>query len=933
MIASLTRIIRRKTFFLRDRRAATAVAMALLAVPLFVTTIAAVNISRVVTARTLLQAAADSAATAGANAWNLSESPAAADTVATATFQGSAANLSGFGTYTVPAPTLACDGANAGTSSVNNSPCDYYGTYGSYYTTTMPSNCTASSAIYCVSVTASVTVNNLLGGFLLPKSMLTVSATAMHGLSTAITGKNIPPSPGFGSAGDVSGIYAYAVPMSGNTSGSTPQFDQMPQADAGCSNYSSTGPLARTDLASSGTTCNYLFIALSTSAGTAGAGGSLTLQTNQPIAFSFINYTGATGYYAGASYTSSSNLYVSTDNGSYAYNQNGTVNGYATSTTVSNCQTSNGTAPGGSTYYNTSSGSGTSSSPYACKSTYLVAGSPTTGYSATGPTGTTSNCTSTVSTGSFPKVYYCSQTTQVVTTATTNYPITGSCPDHTLYGSLDPQSVDTTKTDSNYGKSTANVPDVDRLNVYSSAYEVIGEPPTYETNHALIPFLSTTVVSNGTIAGHTYKVKAICPNYATSGTQIGASISSAYAAAIAKYYGGSGAASWTGLNIYSTAFPGQAYTDSASTQPIDTSGLYSTSSIWMTGNATTDVFPPSVAGCTGSYSADNGGITPIADDPWWNWAYDTTAATASSPGTPNTNSNCSNVSSLTNHIQTAETAGNTITNNAGTSVTTMQPAYGNCALVIQDLGTAGGTTPTVPRNSSNQALLPDYYLRIVTSSGTLLALDPVYDHASWYDLIPGVISGTTGTNGLYSKDSNVSVSPSDSRYVTDTDVAGFVPSSTISYTISSLSYTAPGATSPTTYSNVTVYVEQPANGSDYSLPIETSYQCYNPTLNGNTSGTNGISIQAGPDASPSVVPFTASTGNNPAVTANAIDNIANPQLGAILCNSSVPETYALYWNDLGHYDYDDIGYWNAITGFTCSTPGSTRAGGITSLSG
>ncbi len=875
MIAPLVkRILLAPGKFLRERRSATAVALALMAVPMFIAGEAAVNVARLVTAHTLLQAAVDNAANAGASAWHLSESPAYANSVTISTFKGAASNLATFGSYTTPTPNLACNGVSSVCNATNDAT--------SYVTTPATYNCpNASAAQYCVAVTAQVVIHNWLASLLVPTSALTVTGYGQQGLTSSITGKNIPPSPGFGSAGDVSGIYAYAVPMSGSGTGGSPEFNQMPQPNSACSSYSSIGPLALTGLSSTAaSTCNYLFIALSTSSGTAGAGGALTLDGNQPIAFSFINYTGANGYDSSTYYQTSTNLEVYENNSSTpTYYQNGL--------TV--------TMPPTTIYTKTT---------YTCSSTNLDSDGdcPTTSTSSVttstyGYDGTYTRC-------SRYKNHSCTQYQTIITTSSTvqnQTALQGECPDHTLYGSLDPISVNSD------GTNAVGIPVADSLNTYSSAYEVLGEPPTYETNHALIPFMSP--ISWGPIYdanGNSYTVQAVCPNYSTSGTSISAPISSAYA----------NATGWTGLNIYSTSFPGQTYSDSALRPAEDTSGLYtSNTSIWMTSDSN-DYYPPSISGCTAAYNAYDGGITPTSQDPWWDWV-------GSNSG------NCNNESSSYQSGSSAFYAATTLPNGN----TAYQPSYNNCTLVIQDLGTGGGNTPNVPVNSNNQALLPDYYLKVTNSSGTIVGLDPIYDGQSWYDLMPGVI-----TSQLTSIDSQIKVSNTTANYVTDTDTAatynsngtiysyGYVPSSTHSYTLTS-----------GTYSGDTVTVETPASTSssssatntEFHLPPATSHQCYNPANNGNTSGTNGVTLQAGQG---STISATASTSNNP-VTANPIDHVANPQLGAILCDSANPETYALYWNDLGTYESDDLGYWNAVTAFTCSVPGSSRTGGLATLSG
>jgi hypothetical protein len=108
--------------------------------------------------------------------------------------------------------------------------------------------------------------------------------------------------------------------------------------------------------------------------------------------------------------------------------------------------------------------------------------------------------------------------------------------------------------------------------------------------------------------------------------------------------------------------------------------------------------------------------------------------------------------------------------------------------------------------------------------------------------------------------------------------------------------------------------------------LATSHQCYNPQANGNTASQ--VSLQEGGGTS---MPLTALGGQN---NGTAIDPVGNPQLGAILCVSNPPETYALYWNDLGTYETDDLGYWNAVVAFTCSVPQTgVSGGGPATLSG
>ncbi|MDE2390420.1 MAG: hypothetical protein KGL65_02310, partial [Rhodospirillales bacterium] len=147
---------------------------------------------------------------------------------------------------------------------------------------------------------------------------------------------------------------------------------------------------------------------------------------------------------------------------------------------------------------------------------------------------------------------------------------------------------------------------------------------------------------------------------------------------------------------------------------------------------------------------------------------------------------------------------------------------------------------------------------------------------------------------------------------------GFTPPSNGSYTLTS---------GP--YSGDTVYYETPAARGggvvDFDLPPDTSNTCYNPQDNGNAANTvalqNGTTDKNG-NSTPTTFTTTGDQNNG-----SPVDPVANPQLGAILCSAAKPHTYALYWNDLGTYGSDDLGYWNAIIAFTCSTPSSTAAGG------
>jgi hypothetical protein len=109
------------------------------------------------------------------------------------------------------------------------------------------------------------------------------------------------------------------------------------------------------------------------------------------------------------------------------------------------------------------------------------------------------------------------------------------------------------------------------------------------------------------------------------------------------------------------------------------------------------------------------------------------------------------------------------------------------------------------------------------------------------------------------------------------------------------------------------------SSTTYYPPDNTAHRCYDPA-----SGFNAATQKFDKTG------YKSLTGTN---SAN-YDHIESPGDGAVLCNNKDPEVYALYWNDLGSNEADDLGYWNAITLFTCSVPGSGNiAAGPSTLSG
>ncbi len=789
--------------FFRDKKSATAVAMALMTVPLLISASAAVDFSRIASARTLLQGAIDGAAIAGAGEWQMSESSTNAYNTAQNEFSNSGAQLPKFVSIGTPTIALAC----TGTTGTGNQTTNQCGGTQSFSTTTVQ-GCPATFE-YCVVVNATATLKNTLFASLIPSELLTVKSVGIANFPASnFSGKDIPPSPGFGSAGDISGIYAYAVPM--DNPGNAPNYNEMPAANTYCAN--STAPLQYENMVAPGTgvtACNYLFVA--NSLGTGGTGGSISLQQNQPIAFAFINFTGGNGYQQDDNTNYTTNLMISTTSSTSGYTawpQGESVNTYTYTITTTTITCSAYPTKG--------------NQENQCSSQTTKTGKAVNYSSGTEPTAGSS---STTCTQYYPSNKYngdC-ETSSYTTTSSSTITTTalyGSCPDHTLYGSLS----------QGYG-----TPSSDSLNNYSSAYEVLGEPPTHNTNHVLTPFVTTTVVTN-TVNGNSYYVKAACPNYSTSGTGIKAPVSSTYSSQ-------TGNSVFAGMNTFSTWFPDQPFTDNAASDVI-TSG-------------SGDVYPPVIGACTPATNATDGGITPVKSDPWWNWSG----------------------------------------SNTGKCTQQQSASFSNCALLIQPLGTQ------VPVNSSNEAIMPDYYNEIEDSSGNVLALDPVYDGIPYTDLLTGV--AVTNTD-------QAEVTNSSGDIITQ----GYTPTSSSSPEITSTTkISAHGTTAVfgagSKFIGDYIVTQPPASRAgtlDHDLPQSTSSKCYNPSV-ATSVASGGVEI--------------------PGYNSNgfAVDPIANPQLGAVICNSPTPETYALYWNDMGTYESDDLGYWNAVQTFTCSVPASTNAGG------
>jgi len=783
--------------FVRHRRGAIALMMAFLLVPMLILAGTAVDFARVSAARTVLQAAVDSAAISGNGDWPLSESSTDAYTIAENAFNGTGATLtsetspgSTLGTPTVSIA-LYCSGAASAQQCHGNAT-----TYQAY-STTFPSQCDA-GAEYCTVVNASVTVTNSLLYFWIPSELL--SATAAASAAFPSGSSNLPDQPAAhnGTAYNHGRNYAYAIPLSGGTSG-TPEYGTLPTPNSNCATeYPDPFQyLTSTPAASGDTSCNYQF--LSDSLGQGGTATSLTSNANDPIGFAYIDYTGenAPAEMDATHYTT--NLMVSTTSATsgYAFYPNGL------------------TIP------------------------------PTFTTCPKGHTG----CTLPQST-----VLY------------------GQCPGHDLYGSI--------YTDQN---SDLGTPAVDSIKIFSSAFEELGYPPSYEANHAIVPFVTSYDVH--TIGN--YYVESVCPNYSTAGTTINAPISNSYVNDSNPELGGS--------NIFSTWYPTGLANEVAFTDTGASANAISQALTIGNGVYPNDVFPPAVAGCTPATPALDGGVTTAAT--WWGWSDTTSAAT-------NIGAAYCNPTAPTATPLTAPTL----------AQAQQSTSYTNCALIIQDLGTS---VPQITVNGTSEAQLPDYY-NIITSdsAGTnVVALDPVWDNTTYTDTLTGATIVNTDTSGDYPTNAVAAmpVQTGAPTFATSSSPVAISASTKIPF-----GYTTSGV--PATPFAGTQYIGDylwiqipalttPANTYDESLPAFTSHQCYNPQANGTAAGT-----------------YSGDNNNG-----TAVDPVSNPQLGAITCNQPVAHNYGIYWHDMGGFGVDLLGYYNDISVFTCSTPPFSNAGGGGSL--
>jgi hypothetical protein len=296
------------------------------------------------------------------------------------------------------------------------------------------------------------------------------------------------------------------------------------------------------------------------------------------------------------------------------------------------------------------------------------------------------------------------------------------------------------------------------------------------------------------------------------------------------------------------------------------------------GGASTNVFPPPIAACTPVTTATTATPNATTTTNWWGWS--------------------------------SSNLGNCNPRNGEVGTTNRQTApYTNCALIIRPLGSA---VPTV----SGTPLLPDYYTMIEDTSGNILAFEPYYDETtkntpiSYADPMPqaAIASGDSSITETFNSTTGVYT-------VVNKHVAAYTPTSTSSVKIGSAGIDGNGL-----YAGDVVVTETPAQsgtGYDHNLPQDTSNQCYNPSV---ATQNNGY-----------VVNGVATPGYN--ADGSPIDPVANPQLGIVYCNTNPPQSYGLYWNDMGASGADDLGYWNQITIFTCPASSTAPSGGAAGITG
>lgn len=887
--------------FLNDKKAATAVAMAILFVPLLIAASAAVDFSRIASARTLLQASVDAAAVAGAGAYQTSQLNTAAQDVALATYSGTGLQLPKFVSSTTPTIGAYCSSQGSSTQC---------GT-GSTDTGTLSGSCPSgwdANKEYCVVATASVTLKNSLFAWLIPSEALSATAVATTAFPPLVIGQGNFHNEALGYGSSWTSEYVSVLPRDSNgnvlyNALTTPNTDCLDPSNGTISEENSYNPFVAP--ATGVTNCNYLLVGENQSGGTS---GSLTILETDSLTFTLVedvdqrtasaengsydedlddntynSTTGTSTLNSGTNTPYTNELYVTPGTGSPSPTS-------CTTTAHDGTYCATGYTVPASTNYSTQTTTTTcgtwNTRTYAC--TTKNTPSVTTTYSTTGTVGTITGCTLNENT--------CTSSVTTVVAVSANYTggaISGYCPAHSLYGVMDNYYVkDSTYTTS--GSSTAYediVPRQDSLRTYTSAYEVLGYPPTYTDNSdpiltvgnaPLIPFLGpvnsmsfTKATSSGgstaTTSTLTYSVQAVCPQwpapYATP------TVSESFTP-----FGYTSADTET-VAEYASYLPGAAYSD-----------------------GTSDIFPPAIGGCSPVTSSTTIS-TASSTYPWWGWS----ASNAVKNDSHDSRDDC-----------TSTTVSSTTTPTPVQGLNAQETAaYSNCPFLIQSIGT------NLPTNSSGATVIPDYYSYTVVpgafTAGTtgnpsnIVSMFPFFDEVTsgtpitYLEPAPskGILNGTalpsaygsvtvtvgTGSNGIASGYVKIK----------DSNALGFVPTSETITHSSDGSYTV---------------LEEPGQGTDGNPPEDVSHQCLNPQANGFAAGT-----------------YSGDNNNG-----TAIDPVENPQLGAIQCGASPPPSYALYWKNMGPNSYppqfdDTIEYNNVVTVFTCPTPSSTSGGGPSSLSG
>jgi Flp pilus assembly protein TadG len=705
--------------FRADRRAAVALAVALVTVPMMILMAAALDFSRLETARVQLQQATDSAAMAATGAWQTSQSVNKAMNAANAAFDGSARLLPNLLSISAPSVSYTCTVPSA----LQTQDCLSDGTMvtaaGSTYLTSNP-NCPTppTNGAYCVIITATATMQNTLIGFMLGHDALTTVAGSEAAIGTAAVNRGNFSSTSVGLGSDLSAPYAYAVPQDSNGNS---LFTTAPSPNTNCQGGTANplGLFPSNDYTAppTGTTnCNYLEIGSSISGIT--FNGSFTLNPNDLVAFSFVNFTGGSFDL----YTSGANAgqTLPTSNGDEGDLDAETIPAASTGAfaltsankamNVANCVSAGGTV---CTHY-TSYLHVTALSSVSVNGTTVSAGTLT--YEGSGACMNNSTNAVTALSGSCG-----TGTTQLY----------AYCPAHNLYGSIEAYFKVS-------GSSYVNiVPTEDSIHTYYSVWMAFGYPPTHGANAAITPFLGPLLYFNGgtpasSSPGTGVSVTAICPQWQTPATSIGVtqtlSQNSTDDGSMHIYFSPALGISPIGsksVKVFATYYPDTAYTDTPST----------------------DIYPPPVAGCTPvtSSTALTGESTT---NPWWGWSPDNGAATDPNTGFWSNYSVSGSHTDTKNCTSVAVVSGGTLSATAypSTGASTSAPftaAYNNCTMLLQPLG-------------NNVLTLPNWWTYTATlgafAANTTGNPENVTSMAAGTGAVPGSTAAPTITNpssGVY----------------------------------------------------------------------------------------------------------------------------------------------------------------------------------------